>query len=278
MELFIRHLVYDVLSKKAIDKVLKLLRKLDWEDAHVRRVLHKVFTKPWKIRYSSISLLAMLTYDLQRYRPAFAIAVVDQVLEDIRRGLEQNVYSTNQRRLATIKYLGELYIYRLISSGIIFDTLWSIVTFGHPEGRPVPHQAIPIDMPDDFFRIRLVCVLLDTCGMCFDRGTQKKKLDNFLTFFFVSIFSMHPRLVTLTGCQYYIHCKDPLPMDVEFMLTDSIEAVRPKLELPKTLEAAAVAVDEMFNTALQAAGMSYLLRMPFSKGSTFCRSQGRERR
>jgi len=38
-------------------------------------------------------------------------------------------------------------------------------------------------MPDDFFRVRLVCVLLDTCGMCFDRGTQKKKLDNFLTFF-----------------------------------------------------------------------------------------------
>ena len=42
-------------------------------------------------------------------------------------------------------------------------------------------------MPDDFFRVRLVCVLLDTCGMCFDRGTQKKKLDNFLTFFQVPI-------------------------------------------------------------------------------------------
>lgn len=38
-------------------------------------------------------------------------------------------------------------------------------------------------MPDDFFRIRLVCVLLDTCGMCFDRGSQKRKLDNFLVFF-----------------------------------------------------------------------------------------------
>ena len=29
MELFIRHLIYDVLTKKTIDKVLKLLRKLD---------------------------------------------------------------------------------------------------------------------------------------------------------------------------------------------------------------------------------------------------------
>jgi regulator of nonsense transcripts 2 len=131
MELFMRHLVYDVLSKKTIDKVLKLIRKLDWDDPVITRTLHKLFTKPWKIKYGNISLLAMLTYDLQRYHPGFSISVVDQVLEDVRRGLEQNVYSTNQRRVATVKYLGELYIYRLFSSGIIFDSLWSMVTFGH---------------------------------------------------------------------------------------------------------------------------------------------------
>lgn len=237
MELFIRHLIYDVLAKRTIDKVLKLVRKLDWENDEVRRILHKVFTKSWKIKYGNISLLAMLTYDLQRYRPTFAIAVVDQVLEDVRRGLEQNIYSTNQRRVATVKYLGELYIYRLLSSGIIFDTLWSIVTFGHPDGRPLPHQVVPLDMPDDFFRVRLVCVLLDTCGMCFDRGTQKKKLDNFLTFF-----------------QYYVLCKESLPMDVDFMLTDSLEAVRPKLEMATTLEQAAIAVDDMFNSTFQTTG------------------------
>lgn len=124
-------MIYDVLAKKTIDKVLKLIRKIDWDQEDARRMLHKFFTKPWKIKFSNISLLAMLTYDLQRYHPEFAVAVVDQVLEDVRRGLEQNVYSTNQRRVATIKYLGELYIYRLLSSGIVFDTLWSLVTFGH---------------------------------------------------------------------------------------------------------------------------------------------------
>jgi len=201
IELFIRHLIYDVLAKKTIDKVLKSLRKLDWENEEVKLVLYKIFTKPWKMKYSNISLLAMLTYDLQRYRPAFSISVVDQTLEDIRRGLEQNVYNANQKRLATIKFLGELYIYRMFSSSIIFDTLWSLVTFGHrelvafytvtglliifiaAEGRPLPNATVPLDMPDDFFRIRLVCALLDTCGMCFDRGTQRKRLDNFLIFF-----------------------------------------------------------------------------------------------
>ncbi|KAF8200931.1 transcription factor [Pholiota molesta] len=218
MELFIRHLIYDVLAKKSIDKVLKLLRKLDWEDEEVKRYLHKVFTKPWKIKYGNIGLLAMLTYDLQRYRPAFAISVY------------------KPKKIGHDEIFGRT-IYRLLSSGIIFDTLWSIVTFGHPDGRPLPNQAIPLDMPDDFFRVRLVCVLLDTCGMCFDRGTQKKKLDNFLTFF-----------------QYYIKCKEPLPMDVDFMLSDSLEAVRPKLTISKTLEEAAIAVDEMYNSAHQAAG------------------------
>lgn len=131
IELFIRHIIYDVLTKKTIDKVLKLIRKLDWNDVVVQRTLHKVFTKPWKVKYSNISLLAMLTYDLQRYYPAFSISVVDQVLEDIRRGLEQNIYNINQRRLATMKYFGELYIYRLFSSSVVFDTLWTLVTFGH---------------------------------------------------------------------------------------------------------------------------------------------------
>ncbi len=105
------------------------------------------------------------------------------------------------------------------------------------EGKPLPGQPCPLDMPDDFFRVRLVCVLLDTCGMCFDRGSQQKKLDNFLTFF-----------------QLYVRCKNQLPMDVEFMLNDSLEAVRPKLVQFKNFEEAAAAVDEMFNVAFQNAG------------------------
>ncbi|KAL4080360.1 armadillo-type protein [Scleroderma yunnanense] len=239
IELFIRHLIYDVLSKKTIDKVLKLLRKLDWDDASVQRSLHKVFSKPWKLKYSNISLLAMLTYDLQRHHSAFAISVVDQVVEDIRRGLELNWYSMNQQRVATVKYLGELYIYRLINSGLVFDTLWLLATFGHPDGHPLPRQPCPLDMPDDFFRIRLICVLLDTVGMCFDHGRQMRKLDNFLVFF-----------------QYYVLCKEELPMEVDFMLSDSLEAVRQKLLMPKSIEEAANAVDDMFNIAMQSAGLA----------------------
>lgn len=50
-------------------------------------------------------------------------------------------------------------------------------------------------------------------------------------------------------------------MDVDFMFTDSIEAVRPKLVPLKTFEAAALAVDEMFNTAFQNAGREFELHV-----------------
>lgn len=82
-------------------------------------------------------------------------------------------------------------------------------------------------MPDDFFRIRLVCTLLDVCGMCFERGSAKKKLDFFLTFF-----------------QYYICTKDPLPMDVEFIVQDTFTAIRPNWKLHTVLEDAAAAFEE----------------------------------
>lgn len=120
--------------------------------------------------------------------------------------LQQNIYKYNQRRVATMKFLGELYIYRVITSTLIFDTLWSLVTFGHRElpiydrstydadladsvadGRPLPKQVCPVDVPDDFFRVRLVCTLLDSCGMCFEKGNLGKKLDAFLTFFQVKL-------------------------------------------------------------------------------------------
>jgi hypothetical protein len=46
------------------------------------------FTEPWEIKYGNIQFLAALVHDLQRYHPEFSVAVVDQVMEDIRIGME----------------------------------------------------------------------------------------------------------------------------------------------------------------------------------------------
>ena len=127
------------------------------------------------------------------------------------------------------------------------------------EGRPHPDFPTAIDAPDDCFRVRLVCTLLDTCGACFDRGTLKKKLDSFLTFFQVS--TPFPRLfasdfTALThpppATQMYVLAKGSLPMDVGFMYSDTLEHLRPKLVKFQTFPEAAIAVEEMMAAVARA--------------------------
>ncbi|KAI9361822.1 armadillo-type protein, partial [Pilaira anomala] len=234
MELYIRKLIHEDLTKKTLDKILKQLRKLHWEDKSIHTMLVKIFQKIWKIKFGNIHLVAILASGLNRYHTDFGVQVVDGVVEEIRIGLEQNIFKHNQRRIAVAKYLGELYNYRMIESPLIFDTLYSMITFGHEYGRPARERFCHIDAPNDFFRIRLVCTLLDTCGMCFDRGSSKKKLDNFLTFF-----------------QMYILSKNKPPMDVDFMITDTLEMLRPQLNIISSYEEANEAVDRMLLEQLQ---------------------------
>ena len=221
-ELFIRQLIYLDMTKRNYMKILKTIRKLHWEEKEVVTMLGKIFSKPGKVKFSNIHLLAVLLGALYRYHQDFAIGVIDSVLEQITLGLEQNDFKFNQRRIAEVKYLGELYNYKMVDSTVIFDTLYRIVTFGHEGGTPTQGKTTPFDLPDDFFRIRLVCTVLDTCGICFDRGSSKKKLDFFLTFF-----------------QYYLLTKDQLPMEIDFLVQDTYTLIRPQWKIVSELAEAA---------------------------------------
>ena len=70
---------------------------------------------------------------LYRYHQDFVISIIDTLLEQITLGLEQNDFKFNQRRIAEVRYLGELYNYKMVDSPVIFDTLYRILTFGHGE-------------------------------------------------------------------------------------------------------------------------------------------------
>lgn len=54
--------------------------------------------------------------------------------------LQRNNFKHNQRRVASIKYLGELYNFQTVDAKVILDCLWILVTFGHRE--PFFHQAV----------------------------------------------------------------------------------------------------------------------------------------
>ncbi|KAK0718194.1 armadillo-type protein [Lasiosphaeria miniovina] len=218
MELFIRKLIYSDLTKRNYSKVLRQIRRLHWEEKEVVAILRKVFSKPGKIKYGNVHLLAILLSAMYRYHADFVVGVIDTVIESILFGLEQNDFKFNQRRVAEVKYLGELYNYRMLEHPVIFDTMYRIMTFGHG-GPPVPGRANAFDLPDDFFRIRLISTVLETCGMFFNKGAAGKKLDYFLSFF-----------------QYYIYTKNPLPMDIEFLVQDIFALTRPQWKLVSNLE------------------------------------------
>ncbi|KJZ78097.1 hypothetical protein HIM_02734 [Hirsutella minnesotensis 3608] len=220
MELFIRKLVYSDLTKRNYGKILKQIRRFHWEEADVVAILEKVFSKPGKVKYGNIHLLSILLSALHRYHPEFVVKVIDNVIESVAFGLEQNDFRFFQRRIAEVKYLGELYNYRMLEHPVIFDTMYKIMTFGYG-GPPVPGRLNSFDPPDDFFRIRLIATILETCGMFFNRGAAGKKLDYFLSFF-----------------QYYIHTKASLPMEIEFVVQDIFAVTRPQWKLAAGLEEA----------------------------------------
>uniref|UniRef100_A0A7S0B3B4 MIF4G domain-containing protein n=1 Tax=Pyrodinium bahamense TaxID=73915 RepID=A0A7S0B3B4_9DINO len=83
----------------------------------------------------------------------------------------------------------------------------------------------PLEAPWDYFRIKLVCVLLDTCGHYFDHGADKLKLDRFLTFF-----------------SRYVHTKGELPLRFMNMVHDTLERLRPRLVFPPSQAVADEAV------------------------------------
>lgn len=219
LDLYIRKLIYLDLSKKTLEKIIKQIRKLHWEEPEVPELLRKIFTKPGKIKFSNVYLLAVILGALHRYHQEFAVSVLDEILEKITVGLETNDFKQNQKRIAEVKYLGELYTYRLVDSTLIFDTLYKLLNYGHPGGHARPGTICALDLPDDFFRIRLVSALLETCGQYFDKGAVKRKLDFFLTFL-----------------QYYVFTKEPMPMDIEFVVQDLFALLRPKWTIATTFE------------------------------------------
>ena len=94
-------------------------------------ILEKAFSKPGKVKYGNIHLLGILLSALHRYHPDFVVKVIDNVIESVSFGLEQNDFRFFQRRVAEVKYLGELYNYRMLEHPVIFDTMYKIMLFGY---------------------------------------------------------------------------------------------------------------------------------------------------
>lgn len=236
MHEYIRKLLYKDLSKVTTEKVLRQMRRLPWDDPEIAFYATKCLIAVWNVRYNSIHCAANLLAGLAPYHEHIAIQVVDGVLEDIRLGMEVNHPKYNQRRVSGVKYLGELYNYRMLESAVVFKTLYSFITFGVVMDDS---GVSPLDPPEHLFRIRLVCVLLETCGTYFDKGSSKKKLDCFLAYFQRYYWFKRSNPI-------YTEAR-PFPVDVENLMIDTMECIRPKMRLHPNYEEACKAVEELEN-------------------------------
>ncbi|XP_011314973.1 regulator of nonsense transcripts 2 [Fopius arisanus] len=237
MHEFIRKLLYQDLSKTNTDKVLKWMRKLDWDNDIISSYAIKSLTAAYNVKYLNIRCVGSLLAGLVAHYEAIGPSVVDGVLEDIRLCMEINLPKYNQRRIAMVKYLGELYNYRMVESGDIFRTLYLLITFGVSMDHNLPSV---LDPPDHLFRLRLVCTLLETCGQYFSGGSSKKKLDYFLIFFQNYYWYKYSDPIWTTD--------NPFPIGIDYMYHDTLAMLRPKIQLFQSFKETQAAIDELKNT------------------------------
>ncbi|KAJ8006494.1 hypothetical protein DPEC_G00107830 [Dallia pectoralis] len=241
---YIRKLLYKDLSKVTTEKVLRQMRKLSWQDPECKGYLICCMVNIWNVKYNSIHCVANLLAGLVAYQEDVGIHVVDGVLEDIRLGMEVNQPKFNQRRISSAKFLGELYNYRMVESAVIFRTLFSFISFGvNSDGSPSP-----LDPPEHLFRIRMVCTLLDTCGQYFDRGSSKRKLDCFLIYF--QRYIWWKKSVEVWNKEHLF------PIDIDYMISDTLELLRPKMRLCTSLEESTRQVNELEREFLVKLGLA----------------------
>ncbi|KAL1517813.1 hypothetical protein ABEB36_001536 [Hypothenemus hampei] len=230
MHQFIRKLLYQDLQKNNTDKIMRLLRKLDWANEDIAAYAIKCMTGAHNVKYFNIRCLASLLSGIVGYQEEIGTKVVDGVLEDIRLGMEINLPKFNQRRVAQVKYLGELYNYRMVESADVFKVLYSLISFGVSMD---PNDPSLLDPPNHLFRIRLACVLLETCGTYFSSGSSKKKLDYYLVF------------LQMYYCYKKDLWKESFPPDLEHIFKETLSILRPKLKVCQSYEEAQAEVNNI---------------------------------
>lgn len=244
VHVYVRYLLCDCLNRSTIDKVLQKLKKLDWTDKQLAKFVINCMIEAYNLKFYNIRYLAALLAALNKEHPWISIAVIDGVVEDIVLMMEISELHFNQRRIPMIRYFGELYNYKLSDSTLVFKILYLLITYGvyYPE----PNQSLAsialsrLDPPDNLFRVKLVCGLLETCGQYLSSGPEKRKLDCYLLFFQryywckKFIYSMHPYCMAKNGGQF--------PASIEYLYNDAIINLRPQFSMVSSYSQATVEV------------------------------------
>lgn len=252
VHIYVRYLLCECVNRSTIDFVLQKIKKLDWEDTKLAKFVINCMIEAYNLKFYNIRYLAALLAAMNKENQWISIAVVDGVVEDILLMVEINEIQFNQRRIPMIRYFGELFNYKLSDSSLVFKILYSLITYGVFYPEPVQTLSqIPLsqlDLPDNLFRIKLVCDLLETCGQYLNSGQDKKKLDCYLLFLQryywckKHIYMLHPYCMTKTGNQF--------PASIEYLFNDTIYNLRPTFRLATSYPGAILSVQNFIDNLI----------------------------
>jgi regulator of nonsense transcripts 2 len=192
---FLKILIRKELNLNNDSSIRKILNAVDYNDSDLFNTMVSLFTKPDKVNYENIVPLSNI---LKNLNSNFKILVVDTVLEQIIQGMEAADYRLNRIRMAQCKYIAEIYEHKIIGVSVLHDLIYKILTYGHPNNHPTWNKPSGLDRPDDYFRVQMVCIILDNVN--FRKTSYQSKLTVLLKFF-----------------DYYIWLKEhPIPKNFEF--------------------------------------------------------------
>lgn len=216
---YIRYLIFN-LHRNNSEQTIAILRSLPMDQCQTY-VLKALLSAVSKGKYNQIHLLTNVLAGLKSWKPMDQLMtlLIDMLVEEILADLRLNDFRRNQHRTIVMRFFGELYSYKLITKETVFDLLYAIIYYANEN-----------DSPQDSFRVRLSCILLDTCGQYFTIPKYKSMLDRYLVHF-----------------QHCVLQKTDLPLDLEFMVLDTLEVLHPAVRFsPGSDSSAAVlrALDE----------------------------------
>lgn len=223
---FIQRLIRVELNNTSLPLVVNLLKKIHMkQEKECCDTILDCLAHPELINYDNIpALAAVLEAYFSKYKK-IVVYTVDTTIENIIRGLELNDYRMNRVRMAQVKFVAEMYNHRVINFKLINDLLYRILCFGHPNNQPLPDNwDVEIDLPDNYFRIQLCCLLLNNLKSIFidtDIPSKKKAQNRAVELKKRNDINKDLLGVFITFLQYYLFCKEkPLPVELDFKLND----------------------------------------------------------
>lgn len=214
-ELYVEHLLYAVLERRTVERVVAQMRKLSWSELGEDLMVQKFLDAAVMGRTTSVPAIALVVAGLSRFRDSFSVALVDDLLERVRGGLEHETPSMSQERVAHMRLLAELFRAKLVPPRLVVDCLYTVLFFGHYEGG----NGHVVDPPTHTFRARLVITALQSCAKNLDTGKARTRVERLLAHFW-----------------RYLMYKEHLPSQIKFDAHALVASLRPYIAKSQSVE------------------------------------------